>query len=65
MAFTSAARLAAPSGVLALRSSMRAAISASFLASGTPSASKNSTNSRLDLLARCTICSATGARSAE
>jgi hypothetical protein len=56
--------LAAPAGVFALRSSMAACIASGVSASSTPSTSMNR-NSPPDLLARSTICSATGARSVE
>ncbi len=57
--------MAAPAGVFSFRSLMLSIIWASVSAAVTPSTSKNWTNSRLDLLARNTICRATGARSVE
>ena len=65
MALTSASRLARPRAVFALRSSIWSRISSSVSASVRPSTSKNWPNSRLDWLARVTICFATGARSCE
>ena len=63
MASFSSARLRRPAGVLAFRSSIAARICSSVWSGEMPSAVKNPPNSRLDRLARVTICSATGARS--
>ncbi|SKZ90072.1 Uncharacterised protein [Mycobacteroides abscessus subsp. abscessus] len=64
MASTSAARIAAPSGVFSLRRFMAAAISAGSVSPSISSAVKMSANSRADRFARVTMRLATGARSA-